>query len=74
MPATHRRGTDAGASLTSFVFLLDGAGGVELLPHSVYVALARTDAVLPRLAGKTFRLADWYVRQEQGERPQVISE
>lgn len=69
------RGTgEAGSAFASYVFLLDGAGQVELLPHSVYVAVARADAVLPLFAGKTFRLADWYVRHGPARACQLVSE
>lgn len=61
-------------SFTSCVFLLDRTGEVEFLPHSVYVALARAEAVVPRFAGKTFRLADWYVRDETGRPPELVNE
>lgn len=56
------------------MFLLDEAGRVQLLPHSVYVALARAEALVPAFAGREFRLADWYVRHTNGGAPEVLSE
>ncbi len=58
----------------SYVFLLDEAGGVHAVPHGLYVALASAQAVAPELAGKTLRLADWYVRLKDGEPESVINE
>lgn len=73
--SADRCGTgEAASAFASYVFLLDGAGRVELLPHSVYVAVARAEAVLPLFAGKTFRLADWYVRHGPGRAWQLVSE
>jgi hypothetical protein len=55
----------------SYVFLLDEAGDVHAVPHALYVALARGEASAPMLAGRTLRLADWFVRLKDGE-PQVV--
>lgn len=75
---SHRHGNDVagrtGTDFQSHVFLLDEAGRVQLLPHSVYVALARAEAVVPALAGREFRLADWYVRHTTGGAPALVSE
>lgn len=38
------------------------SGQVEPLPHPLYVALIRAQSAITSLAGKRFRLADWYVR------------
>ena len=56
----------------SFVFLLDDAGGVHAVPHALYVALARHEALAPTLAGQTLRLADWYVRLKRSGEPDVV--
>lgn len=37
------------------------------MPHSLYVALARHEVVVPALTGQTLRLADWYVRLKSGD-------
>jgi hypothetical protein len=58
----------------SYVFLLDESGDVHAVPHALYVALARTQAVAPALAGQTLRLADWYVRLKDGEPDTVVNE
>ena len=58
----------------SYVFLLDGAGGVHAVPHALYVALARHEATAPTLAGQTLRLADWYVRLKDSQPDAVVNE
>lgn len=58
----------------SFVFLLDAGGGVHPVPHELYVALARGEAVSPALAGQRFRAADWYVRMEGDTPREIVSE
>lgn len=59
----------------SYVFLLDETGAVHPLPHALYVALAREDgAASMDLAGKRFRLADWYVRLREGSPERVVNE
>jgi len=58
----------------SYVFLIDDAGGVHAVPHALYVALARHEATAPMLAGQTLRLADWYVRLNDGEPDAVVNE
>lgn len=58
----------------SYVFLLDEHGAVHSLPHRVYVALARGEAATPQFAGKTLRLAEWYVRLQAGEPDTVVNE
>jgi len=58
----------------SYVFLLDEAGGVHAVAHALYVALARHEATAPMLAGRTLRLADWYVRLQGGEPQTVVNE
>ncbi len=58
----------------SYVFLLDEAGGVHAVPHTLYVALARHEATAPMLVGQTMRVADWYVRLKAGQPDAVINE
>ena len=67
-------GSEAGTAYASYVFLLDDDGGIHPLPHALYVALARGQASAPALAGRTLRLADWYVRLENGEPNSVANE
>lgn len=55
----------------SYAFLLDDAGAVHALPHQVYLALVRGEAAVPEFAGKTLRLAEWYVRM-QADTPETI--
>ena len=63
---------DAGHA--SYVFLLDDGSGVHPVPHALYVALARGQALAPILAGQTLRLADWYVRLKAGAPDTVVNE
>jgi hypothetical protein len=56
----------------SYVFLLDEEGEVHALPHALYVALARGQALAPMLADRTLRLADWYVRLQLGGEPHAV--
>lgn len=58
----------------SYIFLLDEAGTTHPVPHALYVALARHEAVAPTLANQTLRLADWYVRLKDGEPASIINE
>ena len=58
----------------SYVFLLDDGSGVHPVPHALYVALARGQALAPMLAGQTLRLADWYVRLKAGVPDTVANE
>lgn len=58
----------------SYVFLLDALGGVHPLPHGLYVDLVRGEAAAPEFAGRTLRLADWYVRLASGAPVAVINE
>ncbi len=58
----------------SYVFLLDAQGGVHALPHALYVALVRHEATAPMLAGRSLRVADWYVRLQGGEPESVVNE
>lgn len=64
-------GSESADGHVSFVFLLDAAGLAHPMPHGLYVALARGEAISPALAGQRFRAADWYVRME-GEAPRAI--
>ncbi len=58
----------------SYAFLLDEHGAVHPLPHRVYVSLVRGDAAIPQFAGKTLRLAEWYVRLQADEPEAVVNE
>lgn len=58
----------------SYIFLLDVDGVVHPLPHALYIALARQEALAPSLEGQTLRLADWYVRLKDGEPETVVNE
>ncbi len=64
----------ATAEFGSYTFLLDGSGNVRPLPHAVYVALARDEAVVPALASQAFRLADLYVKHAKGRPAELTSE
>ncbi|MBL0422542.1 hypothetical protein JI739_19505 [Ramlibacter sp. AW1] len=71
-------GLHCGSSLrqghASFVFLVDDAGQIHPLPHELYVALARGEALSPTLAGQRFRIADWYVRVDGQTPHEIVSE
>lgn len=58
----------------SYAFLLDDADEVDPLPHQVYVALVRGEAAVPQFAGKTLRLAEWYLRLRGDEPVAVVNE
>jgi len=58
----------------SYVFLLDDQGAVHPLPHRLYLEIVRGEAATPQFAGKTLRVAEWYVRMEQGEPDTVVNE
>lgn len=58
----------------SYAFLLDDAGTVHPLPHHVYLALVRGEAAVPEFAGKTLRLAEWYVRLQAAAPETVVNE
>lgn len=58
----------------SYVFLLDDQGAIHPLPHRLYVEMVRGEAATPQFAGKTLRLAEWYVRMEQGGPDTVVNE
>lgn len=62
-----------GTEYASYVFLL-GAEGIHPLAHELYVALARGEASRAEFAGKTFRLADWQVRCEEGGPAEIVRE
>ena len=64
----------ASARHASYAFLLDESGEVHPLPHQVYVALVRGEAAVPRFAGKTLRLAEWYARLRGDEPEAVVNE
>ncbi|MBD9667409.1 hypothetical protein IB278_25845 [Variovorax sp. VRV01] len=64
----------SGGDHASYVFLLDEAGDVHAVPHALYVALARHEAAAPAWAGRNLRLADWYVRLEDGEPDAIVNE
>lgn len=58
----------------SYAFLLDEHGGVHAVPHALYVALVRHEATAQVLAGQSLRVADWYVRLQDGEPEAVVNE
>lgn len=64
----------SGCEYASYVFLLDEAGTIRPIPHALYVALARGEAVSPQLAGRAVRVADWYVRLRDGEPDAMVNE
>ncbi|UPQ81365.1 hypothetical protein M0M42_13135 [Pseudomonas knackmussii] len=70
----ERAGSTEQPSHASFTFLLDETGAVEELPHPLYLALVRAEMATSKLAGKRFRLADWYVAMEDGHPSKVIRE
>jgi hypothetical protein len=74
----YRRREDAlppvAAQHASYAFLLDEHGTVHPLPHRVYVALVRGEAAAPQFAGRTLRLAEWYVRLQADEPKSVVNE
>lgn len=70
----HSRPATGPAEHASYVFLLDEQGQVHPLPHSLYVSLARADGRSASLAGRSFRLADWYVRLREGAPERVVNE
>lgn len=78
LPIEYRRREDALPPVTahhaSYAFLLDEHGAVHPLPHRVYVTLVRGEAAIPQFAGKTLRLAEWYVRLQAGEPESVVNE
>ncbi|WP_349570984.1 hypothetical protein [Azotobacter salinestris] len=62
------------AEYRSHTFLLDEAGRIHFLPHPLYVALVHAESAPPALAGRRFRLADWYVRLRDGVAEQLLNE
>ena len=58
----------------SYVFVLSEDGTVHPVPHALYVALVRGQALAGTLAGQTLRLADWYVRMKNGTPDTVVNE
>lgn len=60
--------------VASYVFLLGDGGDVHAVPHALYVALARGEALSPTLAGQSLRLADWYVRLKDGALDSIANE
>ena len=70
----ERTGSTEQRSHASFTFLLDETGAVDELPHPQYLALVRAEKATSTLAGKRFRLADWYVAIEDGRPSKVIRE
>jgi len=69
-----RAGSTEQWSHASFTFLLDETGAVQELPHPLYLALVRAEKATSTLAGKRFRLADWYVAMEGNHPSKVIRE
>lgn len=58
----------------SYVFLLDETGAIEELPHALYLALVRAESSIAKLAGKRYRLSDWYVAMKDGKPSKVVRE
>lgn len=73
-PAAPARACGDEFAHASYVFLLDDVEGVHPVPHSLYVALARGQADAAAFAGRTLRLADWYVRLKDGTPDSVVNE
>lgn len=65
---------DKESAYASFVFLLDSSDEVHPVPHGLYVALARGEATIEAMAGRTLRVADWYVRLNGGAPETVVNE
>jgi hypothetical protein len=59
---------------TSYVFVLEDDDSVHPLPHEIYLSLARAQSTTPAWAGRTLRLADWYVRLKDGRPESVANE
>jgi hypothetical protein len=57
----------------SYQFLITDEG-VLPLPHDDYVDLVRGKSILREFAGRTLRLADWYVRMEDDVPQLVVNE
>lgn len=53
----------------SYTALLARDDEVHLLPHGLYVALARGDAQGPSFAGRSMTLLDWHVALDAEGRP-----
>lgn len=70
----YERTKPTAAEHASFVFLLDGAGGVHPLPHRLYVELAKGEATAPEFAGRLMRVSDWYVRLDEGTPIALVNE
>ena len=70
----YQQAQPATSEHTSYVFLLDAEGSVHPLPHALYVALTRDEAAAPEFAGRTMRVADWYVRLAAGSPAAVVNE
>ena len=61
-------GAGARRSFGSYTALLGHGDEVHLLPHGLYVALARGDAQAPSFAGRTMTLLDWHVELDHAGR------
>ncbi|TYP66315.1 hypothetical protein [Stutzerimonas stutzeri] len=70
----ERTVTNEQSQHASYVYLLDETGAIEELPHPLYVALARSESSIAKLAGKRYRLADWYVEMDHGRPYKVVRE
>lgn len=57
----------------SYQFFLS-ADEVLPIPHDYYVALVSGKAITGEFAGRTLRLADWYVRVHDGTPQEVVNE
>lgn len=72
-PHKHQMHAHHNGAYRSYVFLLE-VEGVQPLDHALYVALARGERSLPHLAGRSMRLADWYVKLDGGRPVAVANE
>jgi hypothetical protein len=48
--------------------------GVQPVPHDKYISLIEGKSVAAEFFGQKLRLADWYVRMEEGTPKQVVNE
>lgn len=62
------------ANFRTYTFLLDDGGQIFQLPHPLYVALVHAEAAPAGLAGQRFRLADWYVKLNDGAPDRLANE
>jgi hypothetical protein len=56
----------------SRIFFLTQTHDVLPIPHQCYVQLVRGETTLPQYAGKTMRVADWYVEEQGAGQPAMV--